>query len=137
MGCVTCEQLRARVADLEDDLAQKRRRITELTNRLNPPAPSDDVQAVFDYWREKCGHPNTVLTRDRKTKIGARLRDGYTVEQLRVAIDGAAHGAYVDTRGVKHDDIALICRGGEKVDLFISRAPTRGPEDLQRKLVGA
>ena len=80
------------------------------------------VRGLFAYWQERCHHPQAKLTSDRRSKILARLRDGYTAEQIRSAIDGAAVGAYVDERGKRHDDIELICRNGSKLESFIDRA---------------
>lgn len=50
------------------------------------------------------------------------MKDGYTVEQIRQGIDGAAVAAHVSENGVTHDDIELICRNGSKLDSFIARA---------------
>jgi hypothetical protein len=52
----------------------------------------------------------------------ARLKSGTSVEDLKTAVDGAARAAHVDEAGVKHDDLELICRSAEKLDLFIARA---------------
>lgn len=84
----------------------------------------DSVDAVFDYWRERCNHPTAKLTSDRRSKINARLRDGYTVDDLKAAVDGAARAAFVNDQGKRFDDLALICRNGEKLDSFIARAST-------------
>jgi hypothetical protein len=81
---------------------------------------------LFDYWRTQCGHPKALLTRDRVTKVLARLREGYSVEDIRRAIDGAAKHAYVNDRGVRYDDLELICRSGSKLEGFIQRAGATG-----------
>ncbi len=90
-------------------------------------ATTDPVGWLFNYWRETCGHQHARATSDRLAKIRARLRDGYTVDEIQAAIDGAARGAFVSDTGRRFDDIALICRNGEKLDSFITRstAPTR------------
>jgi uncharacterized phage protein (TIGR02220 family) len=81
------------------------------------------VSELFAYWQERCGHPHAKLTDDRRAKIRARLREGYTVEQIRAAIDGAAKAATVDDdTGRRYDDIELICRKGSKLEDFIARA---------------
>jgi hypothetical protein len=85
-------------------------------------AINDKVRPLFDYWRTKCGHPKALLTLDRKTKVIARLREGYSEADIRQAIDGAAKHAYVDDRGVRYDDLELICRSGSKLEGFIQRA---------------
>jgi hypothetical protein len=82
----------------------------------------DQLAGLFDYWRERCGHPRALLSTGRRRKIASRLKEGATVEEIRKAIDGAALNAYVNDAGVRYDDIELICRNREKLDLFIARA---------------
>lgn len=84
-----------------------------------------DVVECFAYWQEKCGHPTAKLTADRRRKIEARLREGYGVQQIRLAIDGAARAAFVNDQGKRFDDIELICRNGSKLEDFMERA--QGP----------
>jgi hypothetical protein len=84
------------------------------------------VRLLFSYWKAQCGHPNAKLTRDRESKVAARLREGYRVPEIRRAIEGAAKHAYVDDRGVRYDDLELICRSGSKLEGFIQRASATG-----------
>jgi hypothetical protein len=69
------------------------------------------------------------LTDGRKAKIQARLRAGYTVEQLQRAIDGCAASPFhrgLDDHGNRtgavYDDIELICRDDTKLERFIAIA---------------
>lgn len=87
---------------------------------------SGAVLEVFTYWQQKLNHLQAKLTPKRKRLIEARLKDKYTVEQLKLAIDGCAaspfhmgHGPQSD--GTIYDDIELICRSGEKVEFFIAK----------------
>lgn len=86
---------------------------------------SQDVQDVFAYWQQVMGHHHAKLDDKRAKAIGARLSDGYTVADLRLAVDGCKqspfHMGENDTKAI-HDDIELICRNGPKVDGFIKRA---------------
>lgn len=75
----------------------------------------------FAYWQEKCNHQTAKPSKDRLSKIEARLRDGYTVADIRQAIDGAARGAFVNDKGKRFDDIELICRAGSKLEDFMGR----------------
>lgn len=89
------------------------------------PDPSgvtkEDARDLFEYWQRACGHPQAKATRDRIAKVHARLREGYTPEQIREAIDGAARGAFVNDAGKRFDDLELICRSGSKLESFIGR----------------
>lgn len=80
------------------------------------------VVALFDYWRERCEHPQALPTRERLAKIKQRRSEGYTDEQIRAAINGAARAAFVNDAGKRFDDIELICRNGSKLESFIDRA---------------
>lgn len=76
---------------------------------------------VFDYWRERCGHPGAQLTADRRAKIVARLREGASVERLKQAIDGCAGSKFHmgdNDQGRRYDSIELIFRNAGKVDEF-------------------
>lgn len=83
------------------------------------------VRTVFTYWQRVLNHPRAQLDAKREKAIKARLKDGYTVEDLCVAVDGCSRSAYHmgqnDTRTL-YNDIELICRDGPKVDGFIKKA---------------
>lgn len=89
---------------------------TSMSNRAS------DVRLLFEFWQEQCGHPQAILDAKRRTAIEGRLRDGYTVEQIRTGILGAARAAYVNDAGKRFDDIELVCRNAVKLDSFIDRA---------------
>ena len=55
----------------------------------NQPNGKERVQVV-EYWREVCGKQKSIVSKDRVKMAGARLGDGYTVEQLKLAIDALA-----------------------------------------------
>lgn len=55
----------------------------------NQPNGKERV-AVVEYWREVCGKQRSVVSKDRVKMAGARLGDGFSVEQLKLAIDGIA-----------------------------------------------
>lgn len=90
-----------------------------------PRAPKADqasqVRIVFDYWREIRKHPTAKLDPKRRGKIQARLREGFTVEQLCQAIDGVAKSAWHcgdNPAGKVYDDLALVLRDAPHVENF-------------------
>lgn len=88
------------------------------------------VQEVFSYWQEVMDHPRAKLTKGRRTKITARLEEGYTAEQIKQAIDGCKGSKYhmgENEQQSVYDDLTLICRNGEKLEIFIHKAE-RKPE---------
>jgi hypothetical protein len=93
-------------------------------------SPNGDARELFAYWQRQCGHPNAKPTRDRLAKVRARLSEGYTAEQVRQAIDGAARAAFVNDAGKRFDDLELICRNGSKLEDFMSRSTARAKPQL-------
>lgn len=81
-----------------------------------------DVREAFRYWQSKCDHPNAKLSPERRRKLEARFKDGFTLADICKGIDGAAQGAYVNEAGVRFDDIELICRTTAKLESFMARA---------------
>ena len=101
----------------------------EVRTNENTNTPSElgaVARRLFAYWQEQCGRSTAKFTLDRRRKVEARLREGYTEQQIRQAIDGAARAAFVNDAGKRFDDLELICRSGSKVEDFISRAGLAG-----------
>lgn len=79
------------------------------------------AQVVFAYWQKARNHGGAKLDDKRARAIRARLKDGYTVEDLCQAIDGIAHSQHhmgMNEQRTVYDDIELICRNGPNVDKF-------------------
>jgi uncharacterized protein YdaU (DUF1376 family) len=87
------------------------------------------VGMVFTYWQNQRGHEKAKLDDRREKAIKARLKDGYSVEDLCRAVDGIAksphHMGQNDSRTV-YDDIELICRSAANVDKFRKLAAPSG-----------
>ena len=79
------------------------------------------MNIVFDYWRVRCNHPRARLDAARGQAIKARLQAGHSVEDLVLAMDGAALDAWVDTKGKRHDKLTLILRDEEHLEDFMER----------------
>lgn len=100
-----------------------KRKIAELRDE-EPNA--DEIREVGEYWQQKL-HPRSKFKPgdDRWDKVRACLRNGYTVERLKCAIDGAAAKPYdigYGRRSAKGEpkqrrtDLMYICRGGSVVE---------------------
>jgi hypothetical protein len=86
-----------------------------------------DVKAIFDHWRTKTEHPRAKLIPARRTKIEARLREGYSREELLEAIDGLTMsdwhmGRDPKTKGRRYDGIDNVFRNGEYLERFVAIA---------------
>lgn len=88
------------------------------------------VKAIFAYWQARLNHPKSILTPARHRCIEARLKEGYALDEIKRAIDGCLaspfHQGDNDQKAV-YDDIELICRNGQKVEMFIAKvSPANG-----------
>jgi hypothetical protein len=107
--------------------------------RRKEPRTSQDVQDVFSHWQQVMNHPQARLDEKRAKAIGRRLADGYTVADLRRAVDGCRltpHNMGQNDQRTVYDDIELICRDGPHVDRFIKTANATGIADpgLRRQI---
>jgi hypothetical protein len=79
---------------------------------------------LFQYWQERCGHPSAKFGTDRRSKVRARLNEGFTEADIRQAIAGAARQPFKKD-GKTYDDLELICRSSSKLEDFMARATVR------------
>lgn len=96
----------------------------QIQSPFDGPSPAEHVEA---HYRKVMGKTAGWIFRGtaREQKVNARLKQGYSVEQLCRAIDGCRksphHQGQNDT-GTVYDDLELICRDAPKVDAFIAIA---------------
>ncbi|MES2367674.1 MAG: hypothetical protein V4563_17490 [Pseudomonadota bacterium] len=83
-----------------------------------------EVEAVFSYWCYVMAKTDQAkLTPKRSLAVRNILKQGYTVNQIKKAIDGcrrSPHHMGVNKQRTVYDDLELICRSGEKLEAFIS-----------------
>ena len=83
---------------------------------------------VFAHWQQVHNHPGAKLDDNRKRTIKARLRDGYSVENLKQAVDGCKRSSWhmgANDRNTVYDSLDLILRNAEKVDAFMELATSK------------
>lgn len=117
-----CRRLRLEADRLRSELRQVR----------EEDPRSKLIREVCDYWIAALGKTKRTkcpVNGARWNRVRARMNDGYSVPQLKAAIDGCAKRPYVgphgrqatDDRGAKrHDDLELICRDETTVERFTS-----------------
>lgn len=97
-----------------------------------PEAKQDKTKAqvveVFEHWKSAMGHPGSRLGPDKERRIKARLKEGYSVEQLCGAIDGALRDEFLMGRDPKsprkYDGIETLLRDGSQVERLLSYLET-------------
>lgn len=93
-------------------------------------AYKDEIEDVFAHWQTALDHPRSKLGPKVAAYIRARLKQGYSVEDCKLAIDGCAASDWHMGQNPNHrryDSLELIMRE-DKIDGFISMAGTRKPE---------
>jgi len=113
------------------DLARAKDQTRPIKTPMSNGTPSDRwseaATEVFDHWREVMQHPDAKFKSKSKRyrAVVGRLKDGYTVDQLKRAVDGcraSPHNMGQNETGTVYDDLELICRDDVHVERFIARA---------------
>jgi uncharacterized phage protein (TIGR02220 family) len=100
-------------------------------NNNGQPSLRSEVDEVFTYWQDVMGHSDSRLGKDRVRVIEARLKEGYTVDQIKAAVDGCKASAWhmgENERRKRYDGLELICRSAEKLDAFRAAVPVKSPD---------
>jgi uncharacterized protein YdaU (DUF1376 family) len=92
------------------------------------------ISAVVSHYQTY--HPRAKAGRQERGKISARLGEGFSVDDLKLAIDGCHvskfHGGDND-RGAKYQALELIVRDASKVTQFIELAGNEGGPQLSER----
>lgn len=97
-----------------------------------------EILEIFTYWQKTLGY-RSKLDEARRSKIAARLADGFTVAQLKDVVDRTKKDPWRqgdNPRRKRYDGIDLIFRNAAKVEEYLSIArgtlpgamPQDGPE---------
>lgn len=124
--CASARRGIARFEGGDVTAAQLATGLRKLADMLDPPVEAIDqkaVRTVYEAWLRELGKDprKTKLTKDRKVKIQARLREGYSVEDMLLAVRNCAASPFhrgENDRGIAFDDLTLICRNGSKLESF-------------------
>ena len=69
----------------------------------------------------------TILNKDRASKIKARLKEGYSVDEIKTAITNCSMTEWNMSNGV--NDIEYICRNQQNLDKFADKKHSSQPVD--------
>lgn len=100
------------------------------------PATNEEqvlVQQVFSFWQAHLGTERKTLTKERADKIVARLRSGFTVEELQRAILVVQNLPFwrgQNNRNRPYDDIVNIFRNDTRVQNFLETGNARTTSSL-------
>jgi hypothetical protein len=79
---------------------------------------------IVEVWREVTNHPNAKVSRDRIELVKARLKDGYNLDQIELAVRGLGANPYVVNAkrsptgkpSQRYDQMKHALSGGEKLE---------------------
>lgn len=94
---------------------------------------STSKEEIFHYWKETMNHPQAKLDKKRAGIIHKALQLGYSVVDLKKAINGCAQTPFNMGQNDRHqiyDDISLILRDAEHIERFINNS-TNPPNEKQ------
>lgn len=83
---------------------------------------TEDIEKVFEYWKEIMQHPRSVLDDKRKKLIRNALKIGYSVEQCLKAVHGCSvtpHNIGDNDRNARYDGLHIIFKDADHIDRFI------------------
>lgn len=98
------------------------------------------VQEVFVYWQVQLNHSRSDLNAKRKTAVRARLVQGYSVDEIKQAIDGCRSSPWHmgdNPNRTVYDDLTLICRDDNHLNMFISKVGNNGKSQAGKTGNGA
>lgn len=136
---------REKAADLknaERDLATKRAQLTKLQRAKSAADEAERrahpsrtfIESAFARWQERTGHPACKLTPYRFDEAVDRLAEGYGREHLLEAVEGLAASAWVDPKGVKHDDWKVAMKDGSQIERYANLCPRERRNEIRGTL---
>lgn len=118
---------------------KKENNIDELSNSCanNSSSKSESpVRMVFDHWRGVMKTPKSKLDSKRIGKVKAALKLGFTVDELKLAIEGCLksdwHMGRDKNNSKMFNDLELILRDASHIESFIKKNHEKSA--LQKKL---
>ncbi len=111
----------------ERDLRSKRALIQRLRDDQDAKRKAygkrDVIERLFERWQQASNHTRSLLGPERFDPCRARLEQGYTEEQLTMAVMGVALNPHIADNGERHDEFEIAVRSGKQVEHYAKRCP--------------
>ncbi len=75
---------------------------------------------IFSHWKKATGKSRTRPSKDKREKVYARMRSGFTEAEILKAIDGCVGDEWHAERS--KNDLPYICQNDTKIEEFIEKA---------------
>lgn len=130
-GCPRCKEVQlGDVENLEAANRKLHRQVKSMqrdraAERLTDPRRWE-ILRLIEHWKQATGHPKAKASADRFDLVKARLAEGYSVEEVELAIEGLGAFPYVGPQGrmkegepkQRHDRLGIALDGGEALERF-------------------
>lgn len=113
----------------KDEVEDEREVEDEKEIEPRPPDKSDWPEIVFKEWQKVLKHPKTSLDKKREDRIKARIKDGFSLEELLAVPRGVLKSPYhlgQNETNTRYDGINTIYRDREQVEKFRDLAESNG-----------
>lgn len=93
---------------------------------------SEEVGVVLEHWRRVTDQPRCLFSAERQRLVRSRLREGYTVEQLKqaaTALSQSEHHRGQNDQRIKYLDVRYFAGSPERLDRWLGAgvaAPSAG-----------
>lgn len=80
-----------------------------------------ECENIFSFWCKTMGKDKAAFSKDRKRKVLDRLKEGYSVDEIKQAIvncSNTPHNMGHNENRKFYNDLELICRSPEKLEQF-------------------
>lgn len=121
------------INDTQKYISNKTIKIKKENKKRKKEKVTENEQEIFDYWAKRTDRFKTKLTSKRLTKIRNGLKSGYSVDDLKQAIDGCMSSDYhqgANDQNKIYDELELILRNEDCIERFMSykrKAKVRDP----------
>ena len=110
------------------------------TSPVDVVHPNSNISIeIFEHWKTVMNHPRAKFDNKRKRIITNALKLGYSVADLKQAIDGCACNPYnmgKNPTNTIYDDIGLIFRDAERIERYMNNA-TNSANEVQASSIMA
>ncbi|WLF84812.1 YdaU family protein [Moraxella sp. ZY210820] len=100
-----------------------------VTNKdnINKNILSAQAQEIFEFWKSVFGkNASTQFSDKRKAKVIARLKDGYSIDEIKKAIHNVSQNEFNVVN--EYIDLELICRDVEHLERYRDLTPRKQAE---------
>ena len=116
----------------QEPLTNNQEPLTNNQVKDNPSANANEPFEIFSYWKKVMKKNDSAkLTPKRLKAINARIKEGYTLDEIKAAVYGCSvtpHNMGKNDQGKVFDCLELICRSGENIERFAGNAQQAAPQ---------